>query len=118
MPLLLLKLIFARLPGQVPWFLKAPASLICKGVSRTLVEPQLRDHVRFWNGELSREGWFAGASFSAADIMMSFPVETAMSRIGEAKDLAAIRSYLAAIRARPAYQRALARGGAYVYAES
>lgn len=118
MPLLLLKLIFARLPGQVPWFLKAPAALICKGVSRTLVEPQLRDHIRFWNGELARDGWFAGKNFSAADIMMSFPVETAASRIDEAKALGAIRSYLAAIRARPAYQRALARGGAYVYAES
>src|SRR5690606_3037146 len=110
MPLLLLTLIFAKLPGQVPWFLKTPAGLICKGVSKTLIAPQLRDHVQFWNGELSRDGWFAGKDFSAADIMMSFPVETAASRMGEAKDLGAIRSYLAAIRARPAYQRALARG--------
>lgn len=118
MPLLLLTLIFAKLPAQVPWLLKAPAGLICKGVSKTLIAPQLRNHIRFWDNELSRDGWFAGKSFSAADIMMSFPVETAMSRIDDRKDHGAIRSYLSAIRARPAYQRALARGGAYVYAES
>lgn len=117
MPLLLLKLLFSRLPQQMPLVLRPVARLISKGVSAKLIDPQLADHVAFWERELDRDGWFAGKVFSAADIAMSFPVEAGMTRI-EARETAALRRYMAAIRSRPAYQRALARGGAYVYATS
>lgn len=118
MPLLVMKLIFSKLPSQVPLLLRPIASLIAKGVGAKFLDPQLQDHVAFWESELGRDGYFAGAAFSAADIAMSFPIEAAMSRIDQAKEQAspAIRRYLAAIRARPAYQRALERGGAYAYA--
>ncbi|MBP1852657.1 glutathione S-transferase family protein [Rhizobium halophytocola] len=118
MPLLLLKLIFAKLPSQVPWFLKLPAGLISKGFAAKLVDPQMKTHMTYWNDELSRTGWFAGEQFSAADIMMSFPVETAMVRAAPGTETAAIRAYLAAIRERPAYKRALEQGGRYIYATS
>lgn len=117
MPLLLLKLLFSRLPQQMPLVLRPVARLISKGVCAKLIDPQLADHVAFWERELARDGWFAGKAFSAADIAMSFPVEAGMTRI-EARETAALRRYMEAIRARPAYQRALARGGAYVYATS
>ncbi|MCM2471883.1 glutathione S-transferase [Rhizobium sp. CG5] len=117
MPLLLLKLLFSRLPQQMPLLLRPVAGLISKGVSAKLIDPQLADHVAFWESELARDGWFAGKAFSAADIAMSFPVEAGMTRI-KVGETAALRRYMAAIRARPAYQRALTRGGAYVYATS
>lgn len=118
MPLLLLKLLFLRLPAQMPFFLRPVANLISKGVQSKLVDPQLADHLAFWNRELSKDGWFAGAAFSAADIAMSFPVEAGMTRMKSMGDVAAVRHYLEAIRARPAYQRALERGGRYDYATS
>ncbi|MGV8939481.1 MAG: glutathione S-transferase family protein [Allorhizobium sp.] len=117
MPLLVMKLIFSKLPGQMPFILKPLAALISKGVSARLLDPQLDDHVAFWNTELSRDGWFAGPDFTGADIAMSFPIEAGLTRIETKGDLSALHSYLAAIRARPAYQRALQRGGAYRYAE-
>lgn len=117
MPLLVMKLIFSKLPGQVPFLLKPLAALISKAVSAKLIDPQLDDHVAFWNAELSRDGWFAGPDFTAADIAMSFPIEAGLTRIDAKGDLSAIHAYVAAIRARPAYQRALKRGGAYSYAE-
>ena len=49
---------------------------------------------------------------------MSFPVEAAMSRAEGMEGRKAIRRYLETIRARPAYQRALKKGGAYVFANS
>ncbi|MBB4955314.1 glutathione S-transferase [Agrobacterium vitis] len=116
MPLLLLKLLFLRLPDQIPFFLRPVAKLISAGVLKKLVDTQLADHLAFWNAELARDGWFAGKAFSGADILMSFPVEAGMSRMDVAGDVTAVRRYLETIRARPAYQRALKRGGAYVYA--
>ena len=113
MPLLVMKLIFSKLPSQVPLLLRPIASLIAKGVGAKFLDPQLQDHVAFWESELGRDGYFAGAAFSAADIAMSFPIEAAMSRIDGAKEQTA-----PAIRARPAYRRALERGGAYDYAAS
>ena len=51
--------------------------------------------------------WFAGDTFTAADIMMLFPLTT--MRVFAPRDLALypnIRAYLARIGERPAYQRA------------
>ncbi|NTF32519.1 glutathione S-transferase family protein [Rhizobium skierniewicense] len=118
MPLLLLKLLFSRIPSQVPFFLRPVAQLISKGVSSKLVDPQLADHTAYWEAELARHGLFAGGELTGADIAMSFPVEAAMSRAAGAADQPAIRRFLETIRARPAYQRALKKGGAYIFSQS
>ncbi|NTE86899.1 glutathione S-transferase family protein [Agrobacterium rubi] len=118
MPLLLLKLLFSRIPGQVPFFLRPVAQLISKGVSSKLIDPQLADHAAYWEAELTKDGLFAGSELTGADIAMSFPVEAAMSRAAGAAERPAIRRFLETIRARPAYQRALKKGGAYVFSQS
>lgn len=118
MPLLVMKLIFSRIPGQVPFFIRPVAQMISQGVSRKLLDPQLSDHLDMWIDEVGKDGWFAGRDFSAADIAMSFPVEAGMTRIAAGKDLSVLRAWTERIRARPAYQRALTRGGDYGYAES
>lgn len=118
MPLLLMKLVFSKLPGQVPFFIRPFATIISKAVQAKLTDPQLAEQVALWNGELARDGWFAGPEFTAADIAMSFPVEAGMTRIGAMGPSDAIRTWLDRIRARPAYGRALERGGTYVYSTS
>ena len=118
MPLIVMKLMFSALPAQVPGFLKPFAGMIARGASQKLIDPQMKDHVAFWNAELARDGWFAGESFSAADIAMSFPLEAGMRRMVYDGETGAIKQFLAAIRARPAYQRAVEKGGAYVFAET
>lgn len=118
MPLLLLKLLFSRLPSQMPFFLRPVAGMISKGVAAKLIDPQLIDHVAYWEAELSRDGYFAADMLTGADIAMSFPVEAAMSRADGVGETKAIRRFLDTIRARPAYQRALEKGGAYIYARS
>lgn len=118
MPLLVMKLIFARIPGQVPFFIRPVAKMISQGVASKLIDPQLADHLALWIAEVGKDGWFAGADFSAADIAMSFPVEAGMTRIGKGQDTTALRAWMERIRARPAYQRALERGGEYGYANS
>ncbi|WP_050479641.1 glutathione S-transferase [Herbaspirillum rhizosphaerae] len=113
MPLLLMKLIFSRLPKSVPGLIRPVARLICNGVLGKMVDPQLKRHLQYLEGELSKSTWFAGNTFSAADIQMSFPVEGARSRGGLDGHYPNLLKYLEAIHGRPAYQRALERGGPY-----
>lgn len=113
---LLLKLIFSAIPKRAPLLVRPVARGISKTVNADLIDPQLAIHTAYWEAELGRSGWFAGDDFSAADIMMSFPVEAAASRVGYGTDKPRLKAFLAAIHARPAYQRALERGGPYSYA--
>lgn len=111
---LLLKLVFTRLPGGAPGLIRPLVKAIAGKAQIGFVDPQLRTHVDYWEAELGRAPWFAGDAFTAADIMMSFPLETAASRAG-AGDRPRIRDFLKRIHARPAYLRALERGGDYAY---
>jgi glutathione S-transferase len=113
---LLLKLIFSQIPKKVPFLIRPVANGIARGVNASLVDPQLTAHTAYWEAELGKSEWFAGDAFSAADIMMSFPVEAAGSRVGFGPDMPRLRAFLERIHARPAYQRALQRGGPYSYA--
>jgi glutathione S-transferase len=85
-------------------------------MNANIIDPQLEAHTAFWEAELGKSTWFAGDAFSAADIMMSFPVEAAASRVGYGADKPRLKAFLAAIHGRPAWKRALERGGPYSYA--
>ena len=114
MPLLLLKLIFLRLPKNVPALIRPIIKMVAGKAQSTLIDPQLAQHLRYWSDELAKNGgWFAGAEFSAADIMMSFPLEAAASRVGLDDSHKPVRDFLDRIHARPAYKRALETGGPY-----
>jgi glutathione S-transferase len=114
MPPLLLKLIFDRIEsGPMPMLVRPVARGIARKVKSGFIEPQLRTHLDFMEGELAKGPWFAGAKFSAADIQMSFPLEAAAKRGGLDARRPRLMDFLARIHARPAYQRALERGGPY-----
>jgi len=111
---LLLALVFGRLPRQpMPFFVRPIARGICSKVLHTLVEPQLRAQQEFMEAELAKSSWFAGEEFTGADIQMSFVVEASAARGGLDKSRPRLMAWLDRIHARPAYQRALERGGPY-----
>jgi glutathione S-transferase len=112
---LLLKLIFSEIPKRTPGLVRPIARGISKAVDASLIAPQIVAHTAYWESELGRSAWFASDTFSAADIMMSFPLEAATSRLGMAGK-PRIADFLTRIHARPAYARALERGGPYAYA--
>jgi glutathione S-transferase len=80
------------------------------------IDPQLVAHFDYWEGELEKSEWFAGDDFSAADIMMSFPLEAAADRGGVRVGRPKVAALLKKIHVRPAYRKALERGGPYAYA--
>ncbi|RVT95200.1 glutathione S-transferase [Sphingomonas crocodyli] len=103
MPPLLLSLVIQKM-GPFGW----PA----KG----FVEKMAMTHIDYVESELVTRPWFAGADFSAADIMMSFPLEAARGRLKLDGRRPNIVEWLDKIHARPAYQAALEQGGPYAYA--
>jgi glutathione S-transferase len=114
MPPLLLKLVFERMAkGPAPLLVRPIVRSIAKKVLTTFVDPQLELHLGYIEGELGKSEWFAGNEFTAADIQMSFPLEAAASRAGIEGKTPRINAFLERIHARPAYQRALERGGPY-----
>jgi len=73
-------------------------------------------HLAWLEAELGTRDWFAGEEFSAADIMMSFPLEAARARAGLDGTYPNLLDWLERIHARPAYAAALKKGGPYAYA--
>jgi len=117
MPPLLLKLVFDRMErGPAPFFVKPLLRSIAGKVKGAFIEPQLRLHLDYLESELGKSTWFAGSELSAADIQMSFPLEAARARAGLDADRPHSMAFLQRIHARPAYRRALARGGEYALA--
>lgn len=118
MPPLLLKLIFERIKtGPMPFFAKPIARALADKVMAAVVTPNLTRQLDFMEAELGRSEWFAGSEFSAADVMMSFPVEAAAQRAGLDARRPRLMRFLQRIHARPAYCKALARGGPYSFAQ-
>ena len=73
-------------------------------------------HLDWLESELSGRDWFAGEEFSAADIMMCFPLEVARGRAGLGAERPNLIDWLERLHARPAYAAALRKGGPYAYA--
>ncbi|RED15611.1 glutathione S-transferase [Parasphingopyxis lamellibrachiae] len=84
--------------------------------ARKPILAMFESHLRWLESELQDRNWFAGNSFTAADVMMSFPLEAARQRAGLDERYPNLLTWLDSIHERPAYQRALQRGGDYAYA--
>jgi glutathione S-transferase len=114
MPPLLMKLIFDRIKSSpMPFFVRPIARSIADRALNSFVVPNLERNLDFMESELQKSEWFAGARFSAADIQMSFPLEAASVRGGLDAKRPALMAFLKRIHSRPAYERALERGGKY-----
>lgn len=113
MPLMVMALIFRRIEtAPMPFFIRPVARGIVANVNKTFLGPNINNHLDFIQTELAATGWFAGDQFTAADIQMSFPLEAAAAR-SASSERNNLSEFLARIHARPAYQRALDKGGPY-----
>jgi len=115
---LLMKLVFDRIEtGPMPFFAKPIARGIARKVKESFVNPNIQAQLDYLESELAARPWFAGSEFSAADIQMSFALEAAASRGGLGAQYPQLSGFLQRIHARPAYRRALERGGKYDFAK-
>lgn len=111
---LLLKLVFDKIEtAPMPFFVKPIAKAISGKAKSSFIEPQITQHLDYLEAELGKSDWFAGNEFSGADIQLSFPLEAAAARGGLNHSRPRLMNFLQRIHARPAYQRAVARGGEF-----
>jgi glutathione S-transferase len=103
MPPLFTKLVLSRVP------------LLGK-VAQKKFQPMIDVHLDYVEAELAQRPWFAGQDFTAADVMMSFPLEAAVTRAAATEGRPHIAAWIDKVHARPAYQAALKAGGPYAYA--
>lgn len=108
---LVMKLVFLTIPTQpMPFFVRPIARELCKRVQKQLIDPNLADATAFIESHLATHTWFAGEHLTLADFQMSFAVEALLSR-ADATRCPKLQAYRERMVARPAYQRAMAKGG-------
>ncbi len=113
-PQLLLKLIFDRLErAPMPFFARPIARALARKTKASFIEPNINRNLDYLEAELGKTAWFAGPDFTAADIQMSFPLEAATVRGGLNASRPKLMAFLERIHARPAYKKAIERGGKY-----
>ena len=79
------------------------------------VEGMIGDELDLVEAELGRSAHLAGSEFTAADVQMMFPLEfSAFARLVTDRH-PRLRDYLVRMQARPAYRRAVEKGGAYIF---
>ena len=74
------------------------------------IESEIANHLGYMDGALAKHDYFAGPDFTAADIQMSFILEVA-DRSERLKDYPRLAGLLKRLRERPAYKRAIDKGG-------
>ncbi len=113
MPPLLVKLLCSRVrAAPLPFFLKPVANRVADGIDGRYTMPNLERHAAFLDAELQRSTWLAGDELTIADMQMSYPVEALVLR-GGGVATKRLRDYLDRIHDRPAFQRAVAKGGPF-----
>jgi len=78
------------------------------------IDSETANHFSFMNAEMAGKDYFVGSELTGADIMMSFPLEAAKAR-GALDQLPNLKTFVKRMQARPAYLKALEKGGAYSY---
>lgn len=113
-----LVLAFELIPQSIPWWL-LPIKLMFWATYlpivyffKTSVTPRIFQYLE--DALTAEKPWFSGVKLGRADILMAFPVDMAVHR-GDLDGLKypKLKQWHGTIVARPAYQRALNKGGKY-----
>lgn len=113
MPWLLMTLVFGSLPKQkMPFFVRPVVKGIADKVHGALLGPQVALHRDYLESELGDAPWFGGDRPGVADIALSLPVQGLAARAGLDRH-PRLAGLLERIEARPAWKRALDKGGPY-----
>ncbi|MDZ5646292.1 glutathione S-transferase [Nitrospirillum sp. BR 11828] len=108
---------YAEGSAMLPILLKLYTSRLGDGATplQPRIASEMANHLGYMNAELAQAPWFLGETFTAADIQMSFPIETALTAPEAAERFPHLADFLARIQSRPAYRAAVEKGGPYRY---
>lgn len=117
MPPLLMALLFDKVKeSPMPFFVKPIAKGIANKVMGDFVQPEIDSILAFIETSLAGKEWFSGDCLTGSDFQMSFPLEAlvAKDKISE-QTHPNICAYVHRCQSRPAYLKALEKGGDYDY---
>jgi glutathione S-transferase len=107
---------YAEGSAMLPVMLKLYLSRLGEAAGPLLprVHSEIENHFGFLAAELADRDYFAGREFSAADIQLTFVIQAARMLYGLQK-FPRLAAFLERVQVRPAYQRAIERGGPYAF---
>jgi glutathione S-transferase len=79
------------------------------------VHDEFERHFGFMEAELGDRDWFLGDALSGADVQLSFPIQAGRMLFGM-DSFPRLAGFLERVKARPAWQRSIERGGPYLFA--
>lgn len=116
MPLMVAKLLFtATTRAPVPFFIRPLTKVVAEQIGKAYLDPSLKLQLENMERELAKSTWFAGEELTGADFQMLYPCQAAVARSEVASQLPKVQAFVERAEARPAYQRALAKGGKYEF---
>ena len=110
MPVGLMATLFRIMETRVPFFLKPFVKMISSGVNDGFVNPRLSAILKQAEQDLAGQSYFAGDDPTLADILLSYPMD-AMGERGELVNYPHCQNWLARIKARDAYKKAVEKDG-------
>lgn len=114
MPFMVMKLVFSKITQPpVPFIIRPITKAINAQVSKEFLDPNIERGLQHLEQTLNGQDWLLGDTLTAADIMMSFPVEGAAVRVGLEEEYPNIYAYMQRFQAREAYKIGLEKGGPY-----
>jgi glutathione S-transferase len=105
---------YAEGSAMLPLLLALYASMLGDGAAplRPYIDMEIAKHLSYIEGALGGREFLVGGDLTGADVQVSFVLEAAAAG-DRLKDHPGLTRYLNALHARPAYKRALERGGPY-----
>lgn len=112
MPPLVMRLVFHKIAEQAPALVRVVTKKIRQKVEATMINKNINTSLDMVEKQLSDHQWFAGSEFSGADIQMGFVLDAINAREGlDRTKYANTLNWLKRCQARPAYGRAVDKGG-------
>ncbi len=112
-PLMYMQLVIGRLAVRVPFFLKPMMRKVVAKTNQSFLNPKLNNFLSLIEQHLSQHTWFAGETFTVADIVMGYCMEVAVVRSGMDSRYPNAQRFLTQMRERPAYKMALEKNGVF-----
>ncbi len=111
MPMMLMGLVFTMLETRSPALIRPVIKTVLGKARSAMIQPRLKLLLQKAEADLDATGWFAGDQLTAADMMMSYPIESADSK-GLLKDkYPNCQAWVKRIKAMPSYQAAKEKDG-------
>ena len=113
MPHLVLSLVMKRMVSNVPFFIRPIVKFVTDKAMTTFVNPRTHNILDYMNSELQQKKWLSGNTFSAADIVMGYCLESIDERFPSKGRYPNIKRYVSDFRNREAYKVAMRKNGKF-----